>query len=116
MKNLWKFIAAGAGVFVLVVLFGLFAAPMIRGASNYGFHPMWSGTRMIFGGIRFLFNLVVLAGLAFLVYYAIRSYQNSKKNEQKIESNPCVSCGKFIQKDWKVCPYCATPQNPEIQE
>jgi O-antigen ligase len=109
MKNSWKWLIA-VGVVLLVVLI---IALLIFTRSDYGWMPMMgyrgyltnNGFGVIGGLIMmivFLFIPIVLIGLA--VFGVVVFLQRSGNKQPQMGT--CARCGKPIQADWKVCPYC----------
>jgi len=81
--------------------FGHMRGPCMMG---YGLMP--------FGGfIGGLFSLGFLALVVMGIIWLVRSLRTPKPVDAPVAMpaavvNPCKKCGKPLQDDWKVCPYC----------
>lgn len=111
MKNAWKWILG-----ILIVLL-IFFAPLLHRAAfdalGYetpaygmmrGFGGPMMGGRGGFGGHGFgggLIPLVVIGLIGYGIYWFV-----TKKRAAPVAMKACTSCGKFVQEDWKNCPYC----------
>ncbi len=74
------------------------------GMMGYGMMPFGG----FFGG---LFSLVFLAFVVLGIIWLVRRLRtpipvNAPAAMPAVIVNPCKKCGKPIQDDWKVCPYC----------
>lgn len=89
--------------------------PRLRG--GYGMMPMrwgmipFGGFMMLpFLGFSCLFALAVLGlaiyGVVALVRHSARSNVEPSPVVVAIQTEPCVKCGKPVQKDWTACPHC----------
>jgi heme/copper-type cytochrome/quinol oxidase subunit 2 len=111
MKNVWKWsIVFGVAFLVVLILALLFSIrsgfswmPMMgnRGYSTINSFSLIGGFVMM---IAFLFIPVVLIGLA--VFRVVVLLQRSRNTLPQPQLHACAHCGKPIQADWKVCPYC----------
>ena len=116
MSNVWKYLLVGLLVFILVFaialpFFGGRWAPygmgpwmmgpgMMHGYNGFGGFGMYGGLMML-GMILLPLLLIgaVIAGVAALV-------RGMGSSSTRTEARPCPHCGKYIQTDWVVCPYC----------
>lgn len=93
------------GVFVLILLYNFFLAPIMM---QYG-----SGMRMGMGMYRHMYNSyfvdlrwVVLIGIILLALLLLQLVQPHE------QSGRCKRCGKVIESNlWKVCPTCGAVLN-----
>jgi hypothetical protein len=111
MKSMWKWSIVFGVVFIVVLIlallfsfrFGFGWMPMMgnRGYSIINGYSWIGGFMMM---LVFLFIPVVLIGLA--VLGVVLLVQRSKNTLPQPQLHTCAHCGKLVQTDWKVCPYC----------
>lgn len=111
----WIFVGLIALVLVLVLIPGIFMF-------GHGFGGMMGGYGMMGRGFGFtspmgwlgmgLFTLIPLGFLVLLalggvwVISSLTKSGNPNPSVPGVASKACSSCGKSVQTDWKVCPYC----------
>ena len=90
---------------------------------NFNRLPMMGGGGMMFGlGILMFFRAIIPLGILALAVVGIvllfrnkRASSASKKNQLPAETpvvttHSCAKCGKDVQNEWAVCPYCGKKQ------
>jgi hypothetical protein len=124
MKNVWWWII-GIGAIVLIGLafllgFGflnLRGMPMdwttggwyggpVEGWHHHGMR--WGFPMMGFYG-GFLMVLLIVGFLVLVVaaiVLLVRAAQNSNRDQKASRSQHCGHCGREVEPDWQVCPYC----------
>lgn len=108
-------------VFGLVLVFVLASFFLFRGRyggmmGGYGMMGPGFGYMFPFGWIGMLLGLLVPVGLIVLlvvggVWIVTRlAKPSSPMNQSPVNaaSRTCPNCGKLVQADWKVCPYCGS--------
>jgi hypothetical protein len=106
MKDVWKYLLVGLGIFLLVFLIGLFFFTG-GGWGQYGMGPWMMGGYdgfgwlMMFGMI--LLSLLVIGSIIAGIVWLARSMGGPAT---PLHSQPCPNCGKFVQVGWMACPYC----------
>ena len=109
-KNNWTVIAVVGILALLVLVLG----PILLGGSRFGRWGMmgpgmmgaWGYSPFVWLGMAFMwliplaFLILVGLGIAWLVKAA------GGGNRPVVSEQPCASCGRGIQNDWKNCPYC----------
>ena len=113
MKDVWKWLLVGLLVFGLVFIGAL---PFFGGGwGPYGMMgPGMMGGYNMMGGFGFLAMLFVpllfIGALVVGVVALIRGLGGvapvGPVAGGQPGSRPCPHCGKFVQSDWKACPYC----------
>jgi hypothetical protein len=118
-KNWWKILLGFVGVFIVAFLIALpfFGRMVWLPARVFNRFPvMMHGERAfigshMFGGFSmfgmFLFPLLILVLIGAVVYALVR--KPAPTPQPPVEETPdryCETCGKGLQADWKVCPYC----------
>jgi hypothetical protein len=120
MKGFWKWLLFGAIVFVFAFLIALplFGGWMMPGRSLFGFGMMrggmpgfgWGGFGLL-GLLRFGIPLLLLIGVAVLVYSLVRGKGGSEHAPQApAPTVACTACGKPLDPGWVACPYCGKKQ------
>jgi hypothetical protein len=115
MKSIWKWILLGLGTFLVVFLI---AFPLLGGWSVFpartvnGYGLMhagmmgWGG----FGGFGLLIGaaapILLIAGVAALVYFLIKGPEKPQAVPPALPTTPCAYCGKPLDPGWVACPYC----------
>lgn len=123
MRNIWKYLLVGFGVFVLVFFIAL---PFFGGGwvgTCFAGRGMMGGYRGMMGGYGFMnpfgfFGMVLmwLIPLAILVLIVLGIAGLFKGWNIANRSNPgggtparmCQNCSKAAQPDWTTCPYCGS--------
>lgn len=98
--------------------------PRLLGPGLNGLMPFFPGARMPFSGMGWLgaglmlFSrlFIPLAVLALIIILVVALFQRPVSQPAPVQPAPaqstfspggvCSSCGKALQADWKVCPYC----------
>ncbi len=110
MKDAWKWLLVGLLVFGLVFFSAL---PFFGGGwGPYGMMGpgMMGGYSMMgFGFLTMLFvPLLVIGAVVVGVVALVRGLGGAAPATPGMQpgSRPCAHCSKFVQSDWKACPYC----------
>jgi hypothetical protein len=111
MKNLWKWLLALG----IVLLVGLVIAFFVFRGTSYGWMPMM-GYRAFspMNGLGLVLRIIMMAVFLFIpfalialaVFGLVALLHRSATSSHNAEMHDCVRCGKPLQADWKVCPYC----------
>jgi hypothetical protein len=121
MKGIWKWILFGGIVFVVALLIALplFGGGWMMPARSWqGFGMMNRGMMGFgwgsFGLLGLLFRiglpLLVVIGLAALVYFLVRRPPAATGPQTPAAMVPCGKCGKPLDPAWVACPYCGKKQ------
>ena len=100
------------GIIGFILLLFLFGGGMMGGWGYRGW-GMMGGPGMMgwgyspFGWIGMLFMWLIPVGVLVLAVFGVAwLVKNVGNSTPPSIQNPCPSCGKAIQSDWKNCPYC----------
>jgi uncharacterized membrane protein len=128
MKNFWKWFLIVLGILFLVGIVFLVVLWALHGSSLAAWHTYpryYSGGMGMFGGMflgmgllmlfRWLLPLGVLVLAGFGVAYLVKRDRKAIPAPAAAAQPVCAHCGKPLNADWSVCPYCGekvVPQTP----
>jgi uncharacterized membrane protein len=104
----WTIVAIAA--VALLLLASLFGGRGYGGWGMMGPGMMGGWGFSSFGWIGMVFMWLIALGLIVLtvlgVVWLVRAIGSG--NQSATSSQPCPSCGRTVQADWRNCPYCGT--------
>lgn len=94
-------------LFYLGAILGIIALPPIA----FLFFDDAEYTALLIGGI---FECVALLILGVVLAVRIKTSIESRRQKKLVSQKFCPRCGKEVEANWKVCPYCKTDLKPVI--